>query len=158
MRLNEAAHAGPAVMAALISPSLVVRLLFGAEVSGPGTVMSRVAGIALIGLGVACWPGPPRVGMLTCGAAVTLYLAYVGFVVRSRPAYYLWPAVVLHVILTARVDFEHQQATRRRDALSGEGVVVDSAPTVDPGAGGADDRMSRPLAACETGSSRRSPP
>jgi hypothetical protein len=63
----------------VISPSLVVRLLFGAEISGSGTVMSRVAGIALIGLGVACWPGPPRVGMLTYGAAVTLYLAYVGF-------------------------------------------------------------------------------
>ena len=100
MRLNEAAHAGPAFMAALISPSLVVRLLFGAEVSGPGTVMSRVAGIALIGLGVACWPGPPRVGMLTYGAAVTLYLAYVGFV-GGLTGVLLWPAVVLHVILTA---------------------------------------------------------
>ena len=38
-----------------------------------------MAGIALIALGVACWPGPPLVGMLTYSALVTLYLAYLGF-------------------------------------------------------------------------------
>ena len=38
-----------------------------------------MAGIALIALGIACWPGPPLVGMLTYSAAVTLYLAYLGF-------------------------------------------------------------------------------
>ena len=83
----------------VIYPSLVVRLLFGGEISGSGTVMSRIAGIALIGLGVACWPGPPRVGMLTYGAAVTLYLAYVG-VAGGLTGMLLWPMVVLHVIVT----------------------------------------------------------
>jgi hypothetical protein len=63
-------------------------------------MVSRGAGIALIGLGVACWPGPPRVGMVTYGAAVTLYLAYVG-VAGGSTGILLWPAVVLHVILTA---------------------------------------------------------
>ena len=37
-------------------PPIVVRLLFGAEISGAGELVSRVLGIALIGLGVACWP------------------------------------------------------------------------------------------------------
>ena len=37
--------------------------------------------------------------MLTYGAAVTLYLAYVGFAGGST-GMLLWPAVVLHVILT----------------------------------------------------------
>ena len=87
-------------LALVISPSLVVRLLFGAEISGVGTVMSRIAGIALIALGVACWPGPPRVGMLIYSAAVALYLAYIGFA-GGLTGIFLWPAVILHVILTA---------------------------------------------------------
>jgi hypothetical protein len=38
--------------------------------------------------------------MLTYSAAVTLYLAYVGFA-GGLSGVLLWPAVVLHVILTA---------------------------------------------------------
>ena len=87
-------------LALVISPSLVVQLLFGAEISGAGTGMSRIAGIALIALGVACWPGTPLAGMLTYSAAVTLYLAYVGLA-GGLSGILLWPAVVLHVILTA---------------------------------------------------------
>ena len=63
--------------------------------------MARVLGIALIALGVACWPGRTALcGMLTYSAAVTLYLAYVGFAGRFG-GILLWPAVVLHAILTA---------------------------------------------------------
>jgi len=39
--------------------------LFGGELTGVGVPVARVTGIALIGLAVACWPGPPLVGMLT---------------------------------------------------------------------------------------------
>jgi len=87
-------------LALLIVPSLVGQLLLGEELSGVAIPVARVAGIALIALGVACWPGPPRVGMLTYSAAVMLYLAYVGFV-GGFSGMLLWPAVVLHVILTA---------------------------------------------------------
>jgi len=87
-------------VALLIAPSLVGQLLFGAELTGVAVTIGRVAGIALIGLGVACWPGPPRIGMLTYGAAVALYLANLGLSGISRGAL-LWPAVVLHAILTA---------------------------------------------------------
>ena len=87
-------------MALLIVPSLVGRLLLGEELTGIAIPVARVAGIALIALGVACWPGPPRAGMLTYSAAVTLYLAYVGFA-GGLSGVLLWPAVVLHVILTA---------------------------------------------------------
>ena len=59
-----------------------------------------MAGIALVALGIACWPGPPRVGMLAYSAAVALYLAYVGLA-GGLSGVLLWPAVVLHVILTA---------------------------------------------------------
>jgi hypothetical protein len=87
-------------LALLVSPPIVVRLLFGADLTGVAIPVARVAGIALIALGVACWPGPPRVGMLAYSAVVTLYLASVGFA-GGLTGILLWPAVVLHVILTA---------------------------------------------------------
>ncbi len=87
-------------LALLIVPSLVGQLLLGEELTGVAIPVARVAGIALIALGVACWPGTPRVGMLTYSAAVTLYLAYVGFA-GDLSGILLWPAVVLHLILTA---------------------------------------------------------
>ena len=87
-------------MALLIVPSLVVQLLFGAALAGIAITVTRVTGIALIALGVACWPGPPLLGMLTYSAAVTLYLTHIGFV-GGLTGILLWPAVVLHVVLTA---------------------------------------------------------
>lgn len=87
-------------VALLVVPSLVGRLLLGEEFTGVAVPMARVLGIALIALGVACWPGTPLVGMLAYNAAVTLYLAYLGFA-GSFSGILLWPAVVLHAILTA---------------------------------------------------------
>ena len=86
-------------VALLIVPSLVGRLLFGEELTGVAIPVARVAGIALIALGIACCPGPPLAGMLTYGAAVTLYLACVGFA-GGLTGILLWPAVVIHGILT----------------------------------------------------------
>jgi hypothetical protein len=87
-------------LALLIAPSLVVRLLLGEGLTGVAIPVARVAGIALIALGIACWPGTPLIGMLTYSAAVTLYLAYVGFTGHSA-GMLLWPVVGLHVIMTA---------------------------------------------------------
>jgi hypothetical protein len=86
-------------LALLIVPSLVGRLLLGEELTGIAIPVARVAGIALVALGVACWPGTPLAGMLTYSGAVTLYLAYLGFA-GGLSGILLWPAVVLHVILT----------------------------------------------------------
>lgn len=86
-------------LALLVVPSLVGRLLFGEELAGVAIPVARVLGIALVALGVACWPGTSRLGMLTYGAGVTLYLAWLGFAGGfSGPL--LWPAVVVHAILT----------------------------------------------------------
>jgi hypothetical protein len=98
-------------LALLIVPSLVVRLLFDAEIVGVGVVMSRLVGVALIGLGVACWPGPALLGMLTYGALATLYLSYLG-IRGDWVGPLLWPAVVLHAVLTlllARAWFKPQE-------------------------------------------------
>jgi hypothetical protein len=87
-------------MALLIVPSLVGRLLLGEDLAGIAIPVARVAGIALVALGIACWPGPARIGMLTYSAAVTLFLAYLGLV-GGVGGILLWPAVALHAILTA---------------------------------------------------------
>jgi len=87
-------------VAFLTVPSLVGQLLFGAEPTGTGMTIARVAGVALIALCVACWTGAPLVGMLTYSALVTLYLAYLGFA-GGLTGILLWPAVILHAILTA---------------------------------------------------------
>jgi hypothetical protein len=86
-------------LALLVVPSLVVRLLLGEDPAGIAIPVARVAGIALVALGIACWPGPPRVGMLIYSAVVTLFLAYLGLA-GGIGGILLWPAVVLHAILT----------------------------------------------------------
>jgi hypothetical protein len=87
-------------LALLIAPSLAGQLLLGEQLAGVAIPIARVAGIALIALGIACWPGPPLVGMYAYSAMTTSYLAYVGFA-GGLTGVLLWPAVVLHVILTA---------------------------------------------------------
>ena len=86
-------------MALLLVPSLVGRLLLGAELTGVAATVARVTGLALIALGVACWPGTPLAGMLTYSVTVTLYLAYVG-IAGGPTGILLWPVVALHLILT----------------------------------------------------------
>ena len=86
-------------LALLILPSLVGRFLLGEELTGVAVAVARVLGIALIALGVACWPGPALLGMLTYGALVTLYLLYLG--IRGEwVGPLLWPAIALHAVLT----------------------------------------------------------
>ena len=84
-------------LALLIAPSLVGQLLLGEELTGVAMPVARVTGIALIALGIACWPGPPLIGMLAYSALVTSYIGFAG----DLTGIFLWPAVVLHAILTA---------------------------------------------------------
>jgi hypothetical protein len=101
LALVSVAEAGTG-MILLAYPPIVVRLLFGVESVGAGTIMSRLAGAALIGLGVACWPDNSAVqklyGMLTYSTLAMLYLIYIG--VRGEGGgLLLWPGVVVHAIL-----------------------------------------------------------
>ena len=87
----------------LLSPSIVVRLLFGAEITGAALAVSRIAGVSLIALGLACWPGsvrsPGLFGMLIYSSFVSLYFIGLG-VAGESVGKLLWPAAVVHVILT----------------------------------------------------------
>ena len=80
----------------------MVHLLFAEEASGPGIGMSRLAGMALIGLGIACWPGNSAAqqlyGMFACSTLAMLYLIHIGIRGNAVGAL-LWPAVVVHAVV-----------------------------------------------------------
>lgn len=100
----------------LVYPPLIGRLLFGATIDGTGVVVARVAGIALIAFGVACWPAsaPTRVcrGIVTYNVMISLYLASLG-IRGDHVGILLWPTVALHALLTLLV-VRAQRAERRR--------------------------------------------
>jgi hypothetical protein len=83
----------------------------GAQLTGIAVPVARVAGIAIVALAIACWSGSPLVGMTTYSASAALYLAYLGFA-GDLIGILLWPAVILHIILTALLtrDFSCQSA------------------------------------------------
>jgi hypothetical protein len=109
-------------VALVILPSLVGWLLLGTELSGVSIPIARVAGFALIALGLACWPGSHAGSTLTRALRAmlcyslfaTLYLGYVG--VRGEwVGVLLWPAVALHAVLTlllARAWLKDQQSKK----------------------------------------------
>jgi hypothetical protein len=90
----------------LAVPAIVVTLLLGAEVTGAGNALGRSFGIALLGLGLACWPSRqrPETGwpafraMLTYNVLIALYLAYLGTVGHLKGVL-LWPGVALHAVV-----------------------------------------------------------
>ena len=89
-------------------PALVVRLLLGAEIFGASIPLGRVAGVALLALGVACWLASYDVqsraarglvnAMVLYNLGVMVILGTAG--ICSQPAgIALWPAVVLHAAM-----------------------------------------------------------
>jgi len=86
-------------VALMVAPGLVGHLLLGADLAGVSVVVARVAGIALLALGVGCWPGTPLCGMLTYNLLGTVYFAYLALGGEwAGPL--LWPVVGLHAVLT----------------------------------------------------------
>jgi hypothetical protein len=93
-------------LALLLAPSFVARLLLGDSVSGTGTAVGRVAGCALVSLGIACWPSrnaasrrsAALTAMLTYNLLVSCYLMLLGLG-GQRVGVLLWPAVAIHGLL-----------------------------------------------------------
>ena len=90
-------------VALVVVPWVVIKLLFGADIAGIGVVTSQFAGLALIALGVACWPRGSALnalsGMLTYSSLATVGLLYLA-VGGKWNGPLLWPAIVLHAALT----------------------------------------------------------
>jgi hypothetical protein len=86
----------------LLYPPIVIQLLFDTEIAGAGVAMSRLAGISLIALAVACWPDHNTLraflGMLAYSLLAMLYLGWVG--VNGGVGMLLWPAVAAHAALS----------------------------------------------------------
>ena len=97
-------------LALIAVPGIVVRLLLGAEISGASIPLGRVAGAALLALGVACWLARDDaqsratrglvVAMLMYNLVATAVLAFAGIGLGLHGVV-LWPAVVLHAAMGA---------------------------------------------------------
>jgi len=108
-------------LALVIDPAIVVRLLLGVELSGVATLLGRCFGIALLSLGLACWPArqgavstlPAFRGILLYNVTIALYLAYLG-TVGHRWGLLLWPGVALHAVVALLLVWTraHSQADR----------------------------------------------
>lgn len=108
MRLLALAAAFEVVVGLILmaSPSLAARFLFGAELAPAGAAVGRVAGFALLALGVACWPqrvsSNRRViaGLLAYNVLAAVFFLYLG--IRGElVGLLLWPAAAAHGILSA---------------------------------------------------------
>jgi hypothetical protein len=87
----------------MVNPAIVVRLLLGMEISEVGMMLGRCFGIALLGLGVACWPSRESVSaahraMLIYNVLIALYLACLG-AIEHVGGWLLWPGVALHAVV-----------------------------------------------------------
>jgi hypothetical protein len=108
---------GAALMAV---PGIVVRLLLGGELAGPGVAAARCFGVALVALAFACWPDRRRVesgrapfrAMLIYNALIALYLAELGTVGQVK-GMLLWPAVALHAAVALLLVWTRRPANVR---------------------------------------------
>jgi hypothetical protein len=93
----------------IVAPSIVVRLLLGSPLDTSAAVMlGRVAGTALLALGVACWLARDDtqsraarglvVTILLYNVSVAALLAFAG-VGLGLHGLALWPAVILHAVM-----------------------------------------------------------
>jgi len=88
----------------LAAPAVIARLLLGGTLDAPAAVtVARVAGAALLALGVACWLARDNgralvVAMLFYNVAAVAILAYAA-VGLALSGIGLWPAVGLHTAL-----------------------------------------------------------
>jgi hypothetical protein len=93
----------------LLSPSLVAGLLLGASLDAPAAlIVGRIAGAALVSLGVACWLARDDglslalrgliAAMLLYNCAAAAVLLHAGAVV-GLVGVLIWPAVALHAAL-----------------------------------------------------------
>lgn len=96
-------------LALLVVPAIVVKLLLGAEISGAAIPLGRVAGVALLALGVACWLARGDLQSRAArGLVAAMFLYNLGAVailgnagIQSQTVgIALWPAVILHAVMT----------------------------------------------------------
>jgi hypothetical protein len=106
----------------IIAPAVFARLLLGADLSGAGAAVGRLAGISLLALALACWPhgtsprqaAQPVLALVVFSVLCALFLAYVG-IGGERSGILLWPAAATHAAVAGQL-FWSWCAERRRQA------------------------------------------
>jgi hypothetical protein len=95
-------------LALMVTPDAIVRLLLGAEPGEVGLMIARIAGVALLALGIACWGARASSGDAARAStlrAITVYNAGVGLLliafVATGKAYgvAVWIVGLLHLAL-----------------------------------------------------------
>jgi hypothetical protein len=86
-----------------LSPTLVVRVLFGPELSDGGVAVGRVGGFALLSLAIACWPRKDAFRQATralflFNLLTAFYLGYLK-IDGNFTSYLLLPACLLHAVM-----------------------------------------------------------
>jgi hypothetical protein len=99
----------------IVAPHVLIRLLFGVDVTGAAIAVGRVAGIALLSLGIGCWMGRHEDGgssvltaLLTYNLLVTIYLISPG-IGAELVGILLWPVIALHALLTGLLGYGFKQ-------------------------------------------------
>jgi hypothetical protein len=98
-------------MALLVMPTITAELLLGWRLASPeSALVGRIAGAALLALGLTCWLERDRdetdertglvAGLLIYNLATAGLLAEAGAAGGMR-GMLLWPAVIVHVVLLA---------------------------------------------------------
>jgi xanthine/uracil permease len=93
-------------LALMIAPEASVPLLLGSRLGAVGIPVGHVTGIALLCLGIACWPyskvwsgkTPALIALVIYNLLVATYLAYLGKA-GEYVGLLLWPAVALHALI-----------------------------------------------------------
>jgi hypothetical protein len=93
-------------LALMIFPQAVASLLLGADLTGAGISVGRIAGVALLSLGLVCWTSrqdanrtPAFTAMLTYNPLVAVYLMNLGFG-SEHVGILLWPGIAVHAVLS----------------------------------------------------------
>ena len=84
-------------------PSVIIQLLFEAELNEIAMLITRFAGICLLCFGIVCWPKQEIIqaswAMFFYNILVTLFFIYIG-IHQKWVGILLWPVVGLHFSLS----------------------------------------------------------
>jgi hypothetical protein len=107
-----AIEAGATGLFLMISPTLFAKLVLGSDISDVGQALGHLGGLVLFSFAIATWPtsedspsAPAIRAMLFYNLVATGYLAHLG-IAGKLVGVLLWPAVIIHLILTVIVGYE----------------------------------------------------
>jgi len=118
-------------LALIMVPAVVVRALLGGEVAGVGIGIARICGLAMLALGIACWPMPQPAltslrALLIYNLLITPYLAWQ--LLRGVTAKGLAVALSAHAVLTVLLAVAYFSAERDEHTREASELARDTSP------------------------------